>query len=120
MSSTALCLQQCRWIAQGFFACDKQLCFPWGQEAGGIYWNAVCSSLAKLVDEVQALFYGHRDHVAVHVHGGSVCPGPHMTSGGEILKPLVMYNTGILSPVLGSSHSSCAMDSWMLVCSGVI
>lgn len=71
------------------------------------------------MDEVQALLYGHRRHVAIGVHGVSVCTRPCVTSGGEILKPLVMYNTVLLSPVLGSSHSSCAVDSWVLVHSGV-
>lgn len=36
MSSFALCLQQCWWIAQAFFACDKLNCvFPGDRKQEG-------------------------------------------------------------------------------------
>lgn len=78
MSSFALCLQQCWWIAQGSFACDKHNCvFPGDRKQEG-YIGMCAQQFSKLVDEVQALFYG------CWCAGVSLCSGLCVTSGGEI------------------------------------
>lgn len=44
MSSFALCLQQCWWVAQGFFAYDKHNCVPGDRKQEG-YIGMLCAEI---------------------------------------------------------------------------